>query len=163
MMSIGTFYVNFVANWSFLKDKNLGFRYSDYPKLTENKISANMIDTGWHFSYLFGYDIKKYQEKIKSFSHQEYNTVYFLDGERIKRCLQLCIDIFERPFMKLSPDNKSIKKILPFLNNTSLSGLLYKPSSRKYFSLKNIVFILHKKYYRRFKYKIKESLTGKTK
>jgi len=158
-----TFYVNLVATWSFLKDKNLGFRYRDYPKLTENKISANMIDTGWHFSYLFGYDIGKYQEKIRSFSHQEYNTAYFLDEDRIQRCLQLCIDIFERPFIKLSIDNKSIQRILPFIKNSDLPGLLYKPGSRKYLSLRNIFFILHKKYYRRFKHTLKQSLPEKIK
>ncbi len=156
------FFVNLAGTWSFLKDKDLGFRFQDYPKLTNNRIAASMVHTGWHFSYLFGYDISKYHEKIVSFSHQEYNTPYFLDKGRIQRCIHLMIDLFERPFMKLSIEDKEIQPILPYITGTKLADLIYEPSFKKYLSPKNILFILHKKYYRRVKYKLQQLFFKKT-
>lgn len=150
------YYVNLAGNWSFIKKQDLGFRYRDYRKLTGNRITGDMVSTGWHFSYLFGYDIEKYQEKIRSFSHQEYNTAFYLNKKRISRCIHLCIDLFERPFMKLAMDNTGTADILPFIQQTKLKELIYKPSVKNYLSLKNILFILHSKYYRRIKFSLQK-------
>lgn len=147
-----SFFVNLAGRWSFIKNQDLGFRYRDYEKFTGNKVTVAMANTGWHFSYLFGYDIEKYQEKIKSFSHQEYHNPFFLNKKRISRCIHLCIDIFERPFMRLSVDNTGITSIFPYITQTNLKELMYTPTYKKYLSIKNIWFILHSKYYRRIKF-----------
>lgn len=49
---------------------------------------------GWHFSY-FG-DIKFIQNKIKSFSHQEYNNEKYTNESNIIKQVQTCGDLFLR-------------------------------------------------------------------
>lgn len=49
---------------------------------------------GWHFSYLGG--VEKIIEKLKNFSHQEFNTPYFLDKDRLLNCLRTGVDLFDR-------------------------------------------------------------------
>ncbi len=148
------FFVNLVANWSFIQQADLGNRYHGYPLLVKNRITKGSVNTGWHFSYLFGYDIAKYQEKIRSFSHQEYNAPYFLDPERIRKCVALKIDLFERYFMRLNVDKKRLEPILPFIRQTGFRELFYHPAFEKVFSPGNILFTLHKKYYRRIRHRL---------
>ena len=50
---------------------------------------------GWHFSFLGGLDA--IIRKLQSFSHQEYNTEFFLDRRRLQSCLKRGRDIFGRP------------------------------------------------------------------
>ena len=52
------------------------------------------IDAGWHFSY-FG-DISFIKNKIKNFSHQEYNNNNYLNDEKIKKQIENCDDLFFR-------------------------------------------------------------------
>lgn len=49
---------------------------------------------GWHFSYFMSPE--QIADKIKSFSHQEYNTEYIRDADRIRTMIQQKKDIFER-------------------------------------------------------------------
>lgn len=49
---------------------------------------------GWHFSYMGG--INAIQEKLRSFSHQEFNNSKMLDGKRLQKCLENGEDIFGR-------------------------------------------------------------------
>jgi beta-1,4-mannosyl-glycoprotein beta-1,4-N-acetylglucosaminyltransferase len=152
-----SFFVNLVAPWSFIKDKDLGFRYKNYPTLTDNRITTKQVHTGWHFSYLYGWDIGKYQEKIRSFSHQEYHTAYFLDEKRIERCLQFGIDIFERPFMQLRIDDTGMPAILPFLPSQAKDRLIHRGSSfKKMRSFSDILFILRRKFYQKAKYRLRK-------
>ena len=51
---------------------------------------------GWHFSY-FKMEIPQIQQKIKSFSHQEYNSNEFLDPEKIENRVKNYLDLFDRP------------------------------------------------------------------
>lgn len=57
-------------------------------------------DGGWHFSY-FG-NAKKSLEKIRNFSHQEYNNENITE-EHIQNCINLKIDLFHRELNKISP------------------------------------------------------------
>ena len=50
---------------------------------------------GWHFSY-FG-DVEFIKNKIKNFSHQEYNNDFILNDERITKQIQNSSDLYERP------------------------------------------------------------------
>ena len=49
---------------------------------------------GWHFSYFMSPE--QIADKIQSFSHQEYNTEYIRDADRIRAMIQQKKDIFER-------------------------------------------------------------------
>lgn len=57
-------------------------------------------NAGWHFAYLQPAD--EIPDKLESSPHSEYNTDYFKDINRIKRCLDTNSDIFERPNMRFS-------------------------------------------------------------
>lgn len=151
-----SFFVNLAANWSFIKDKDLGYRSRDYPLFTIDKITTGMTYTGWHFSYLFGYDISRYQKKISSFAHQEFDTTYYLNPVRIRHCVELLIDIFERPLIKLVLDNKGLEPLMPYINGTSLASLVYDPAITNKLSPANILFSLHKKYFRKAKYRLQQ-------
>lgn len=55
----------------------------------------NMIENaGWHFSYMGGVD--KVIEKMHSSAHQEYNTPYFTDSEKVSFAMENAKDLFER-------------------------------------------------------------------
>ena len=51
-----------------------------------------LIEFGWHFSYFFSPE--KIIEKIKSFSHQEYNTEDYTDKNYIEECIKNNKSIF---------------------------------------------------------------------
>lgn len=51
---------------------------------------------GWHLSYLFGDDYTKYENKIQSFSHQEYNKPHYYNQSKLEKKLRFGLDIFTR-------------------------------------------------------------------
>lgn len=61
-----------------------GMRYGNYPKLSKG---------GWHFNCFFD-DLEKIKNKIRGFIHQEYNTPYYLNDERLKECIRECKSFF---------------------------------------------------------------------
>ncbi|MBL0334187.1 MAG: hypothetical protein IPP73_02305 [Chitinophagaceae bacterium] len=109
------FWVNIVANADFIIHNDIGLRYQNYETLCPNRISTADILTGWHFSYLFGYDASLYKEKIGSFSHQEYNTAYWLSENRIKACVKYNIDLFERAHVRICEETAGLEPLLPFI------------------------------------------------
>jgi len=140
-----TFFVNLAGSWSFIKNLDLGYRYQDYPKYTSSKIRCDDVITGWHFSYLFGEDILRYQQKIRSFSHQEFNTPYYLNPNRIKKCVTLGIDLFERTQMKLFVDNQSILPIRDLALKLGMNKYFYTSSFKHYLKPGNLFFLLKTK------------------
>ena len=142
-----------ICHWKQIENTDIGSRVNYSKNITQNVLFQTEKINGWHFSYLFGSDIKMYQEKIKTFTHQEYNTAHFLNEKRISRCINFKVDLFERPFMKLRVNKSRLSSLLPYINNTPLENLMYKKISlKKYLSPANIFYILHIKYYRRIKY-----------
>ena len=137
-----TYFLNIVSKWKYIKNIDIGERYSTYPQLFKHTITLKEVNTGWHFSYLFGLDTKKYSDKIASFSHQEYNTPYYLKSSRIKKCVQLGVDIFERPFMQFHFSIKELKPLLPFIHSLKLTSLIYRQSFKTYLSFENWFFLL---------------------
>lgn len=63
-----------------------------YQKKSHHYISNG----GWHLTY-WG-DVKFIQNKIRTFAHQELNTDYFKNEERLKRMISTGRDLFERSF-----------------------------------------------------------------
>ena len=53
-----------------------------------------VIDGGWHCSYFGG--IERIVDKIKQFSHQEYNNDYYLNKDKITDHITNRTDIFNR-------------------------------------------------------------------
>lgn len=149
-----SFFVNLAAPWSFIRDEDIGIRYKKYHELCSHTISKEQVLTGWHFSYLFGYDITKYQEKIRSFSHQEYNTPYWLNPDRIRRCIRFDIDLFERAEIRMENNQQGLAALLPFIQGTSLQKLVNKPDLKIKSPVRNFFFILHKKYINRVRYRL---------
>ena len=60
------------------------------------RFSANYAikNAGWHFSYLGG--VEAIIKKIDSFSHQEFNSDYFKDPDRLRQVLESGGDLFNR-------------------------------------------------------------------
>lgn len=53
-----------------------------------------VFNGGWHFSYFGGVDMIK--NKIRNFSHQEYNNEHYLDEARINEAIKNQKDLFDR-------------------------------------------------------------------
>ncbi|MEO8884777.1 MAG: hypothetical protein ABI367_01865 [Mucilaginibacter sp.] len=147
-----------ITPYSFIKDINIGDR-EIYFQL--NSVVLTDDETlGWHFSYMFGYDIALYQSKLKSFSHQEYNTPYFLNTERIKTCLSLGVDFLERNSVYTITDisKEFPQKLLDALDETGLTTkyVYKKPGFLFYLNF------YHLKYFIKFKLKplLKNKLNG---
>lgn len=85
-----------VSPYGFIKEKEIGNRL-DYQSFVQDILKAE--NAGWHFSYLFGYRVDSYINKLKSFSHQEYNNSYYTDPSRISLLLKYGIDLFEREYL----------------------------------------------------------------
>lgn len=75
-------------------------RYRDFPSAQvirddRGKNEPHFIDNaGWHFSYLGGVD--KIVEKIEAYAHQENDTSYIKDKDRLARRIAAGQDIFDR-------------------------------------------------------------------
>lgn len=91
----------------FNRNNNCNFVYSEYlPEEINLDVTPNKIrlmqelpilrNGGWHFSYLGGVD--KIIEKIKSFSHQEFNSEQYTSSETLIKLINAGKDIFGRDF-----------------------------------------------------------------
>jgi hypothetical protein len=86
--------LSIITPFRFIKNIDIGNRDA-----LVNDLNIKLNYTGYyggHFAYLFGNDVDRYINKIKSFSHQEYNTTYYLNPNRIRYCINNNIDIYER-------------------------------------------------------------------
>ncbi len=87
--------VTLITPYKFIKNRFIGNR-NYYKDFATDIIKDENGSNGGHFTYQFGYDLSKYIEKIENFSHQEFNTPYFLNQKRIKKCLDYNLDVLER-------------------------------------------------------------------
>lgn len=95
------------------------FKYKDLLSFSSpyvarfSPIDARISNGGWHFTYLGG--VKKIQQKLESFSHQEYNNVNYNTAENILKAIAAGKDLFD-PKIKLHLiDNKFLPQYI--LNN----------------------------------------------
>ena len=71
-------------------------KFKKYPFWRVDKKNLQVIQGGWHFSFLqTPRDIKK---KIQSFSHGEFNTDNIVNEDKIKEKISQGVDIFNRGF-----------------------------------------------------------------
>ena len=103
-----------------VRDINFGIRFSDYGFLP--------VVAGWHLSY-FGSE-HFIENKIKQFSHQEYNSVQYTNPEIIKKRMENGEDLFgresvsqnlkriefsENPYLPPFPEGvEDVWKVFPF-------------------------------------------------
>ncbi len=141
------FAFNLWGPYAKIKDINLGNRET-YSGITTNIIRNNKnFIAGWHFSFLFGTDIDMYINKIKSFSHQEYNTDYYLNRKRILLSVLGGVDIFERKSVQFFavPLEKAVTKLLlEKINKLNLDKTF---NYKKYFLLKSLCHPIGLKYF----------------
>ena len=79
-----------------LPQKLRDLKFKDYPFWRIDKKNLQIIDGGWHFSFLQSpEDIAK---KIKSYSHGEFNTKENINIEKINQKINNNLDIFNRGF-----------------------------------------------------------------
>ena len=113
--------------YKFIKDFDIGNRIN-YKHLNPKTVKGDSYELGWHFSYMFGYDINLYKSKLVSFSHQEYNSAYYLNDKRINACVKLGVDFLERYSIYYPV---KLSKEIPAALLTAIS---------KVYNLKNVVY-----------------------
>jgi hypothetical protein len=84
---------NLCTTATLLRKKDLE-KYSSIDSMVRSSIPVTSNTWGWHFSY-FG-DIEFIINKIKSFSHSEYDQPQFTNPEDIFRKIIECKDLFNR-------------------------------------------------------------------
>ena len=87
-------------------------KFKKYPFWRIDKLNLQVINGGWHFSFLqTPQDIAK---KIKSYSHGEFNTIDFTDEIKINKRILENKDIFDRGFelKKITIDSSFPKYIV---------------------------------------------------
>ncbi len=71
-------------------------KFKKYPFWRIDKINHQIIEGGWHFSFL--HSPKDIANKIQSYSHGEFNTIENTDLDKIKKKIEDGKDIFGRGF-----------------------------------------------------------------
>ncbi len=99
--------------------------YSDFikndssPQKTRHLRGTLVNDGGWHFSYLGG--AEKIAEKIKSFSHQEYNSSVYTDLVKIQQKIENGYDLLDlkntRRYVGIEIDKSFPKYIREYANS----------------------------------------------
>lgn len=125
------FYLNYInsnePDW--LRGSRVLF-YKDFDKTADEvrNTQGQVIENGgWHFTFLGG--IKAVQNKIRSFSHQEYNNDYYMNENRLQKLIQDGVDIFERGYKyKIVNIDKSFPESVR-KNKEKYSHLILKKSS----------------------------------
>ena len=107
--------------WYFAKilsyEKYLTINSPEYIRKTHYKHNLQKIKKGgWHFSY-FG-DVNFIKNKIKEFSHQEFNRLEYLDENKIMKKIENCEDLFSRKSEKWKRVKLEDNEYLP--NNMDL-------------------------------------------
>jgi beta-1,4-mannosyl-glycoprotein beta-1,4-N-acetylglucosaminyltransferase len=104
VMKLFYYYFNCRANeeWGYPSS----CRYRDFKAADElrlkgvEKFTRIYVNAGWHFSYLF--PLSEIPKKLEAFAHSEFDTDYYKNPERLKKCIEGNGDIFERLGMKFT-------------------------------------------------------------
>jgi len=102
-----------------IQDNN-PFIFSTYLRNEEHEIIKN---GGWHFSYLA--DTKGIINKLKSFSHREFNTHPYTEEEYIRQCIDKNKNLFSDDVLSyVEIDNSYPKTILDNINKYKSMGFI---------------------------------------
>lgn len=102
MMKLFYYYFNCQANVVWLAP--VACRFKDYQTayfLRNTTTNYGVIlNAGWHFSYLA--PPEEIARKLEAFAHAKYDTDYYKNTDRLRKCVEAGEDIFERPNMSFS-------------------------------------------------------------
>ena len=92
--------------------RNLKFKKYPFWRIDKPRNLQIIENGGWHFAYLQSPD--KISNKIKSFSHGEFNKIDFTNQKSIKEKIEMGHDIFNRKikYRKIQIDNSFPKYIV---------------------------------------------------
>lgn len=95
-----TFRQNFMWNRLYLTHKRNILKYTATRLRLEDRGISDLnfhilYDGGWHLSYFM--PMERIVGKMQNCAHQEFNTDFYKDPERIKKCILEGRDIYERP------------------------------------------------------------------
>lgn len=93
------FNLKFNHKWYHPKFITFG-AFTDYTSARFGAVNSCIPNAGWHFSFIK--DPSKIAEKIRAFSHQEYNTDEFTNPDKISERINNGADLFDRDDHKLS-------------------------------------------------------------
>jgi beta-1,4-mannosyl-glycoprotein beta-1,4-N-acetylglucosaminyltransferase len=138
-----TWMLNLIAKYEFIQTIEIGDRLKFHEFCKGQVLEQTHKEQGWHFSYLFGFELDRYVSKIKSFSHQEYNNAYFLDPNRIYDRLYWGIDLFDRKNCRYSFRRITNQKLLTTLNDTNLRDKIHQISVFDYMTKRGYAVLFY--------------------
>lgn len=120
-LSMDFYYYNFKwikqNKWMFAYISSLGFLRKNSPNIIRQKFYGRVgiiPNAGWHLSYFMTVD--EIINKLRSFSHTEYNKEQYLDRNNIQHAIDNGLDLFKRDNENLIPSNNRLPnnfKLLP--------------------------------------------------
>jgi len=123
------YYLNCKADIQWIGSKIA--TWGEFKNFTATQIRKNSAlpvikNGGWHFSFMS--NVSGIVDKINAFSHEEYNTAYFKNVDRILERVTNGEDIFDRPisFSAVDIDTKLPKYIINNENYYSEKKLIWK-------------------------------------
>jgi beta-1,4-mannosyl-glycoprotein beta-1,4-N-acetylglucosaminyltransferase len=143
-------YINCVSKKPWLAARAVKFSELKDPQEIRNTEDFCVIENGgWHFAYFES--AQNITKKIKSFSHQEYNSEEYTKLEKIKYNLENGLDPFERliKYYFIKVDNsfpnyiaKNIKKFSKNIKDISKISLEYKQSRENIYKARSKTYKL---------------------
>lgn len=131
------YYLNYVDQKVFFWSAPKAYTIKTGNKITpqEARSSKDVFTVqcaGWHFSYIGGID--KIKDKVRAFSHQEYNSDEWLNDERIEQMMKDGKDLFGRgisDFVSLPICNLLPKPIIENIDKYKSFLCEYRPISKR--------------------------------
>jgi len=91
--------------------RTFGGKVPDFSEFRSTHTPLSISPGGWHFSYFGG--VEKIRTKLQSFSHNEFNTDYYTNPDRITSVIQSGKDLFDRSYVGWYHVPKGLNTYLP--------------------------------------------------
>lgn len=88
-----------------------GGKIPDFNSIRQTHTPLSISPGGWHFSYFGGVD--KIRTKLQSFAHDEFNTDYYTNPDRINSVIESGKDLFDRSYVGWFSIPKGLNTYLP--------------------------------------------------
>lgn len=113
LQSSEIFSVNYIGPFSKIKNKDIGNRLLFKNYVDSILLYSENSNYGMHLTYQFGYNFECYIQKLKSFSHQEFNNQYFTNKKRLNKVVGYYYDLYDRWYFsfKIVSNNDFMKQV----------------------------------------------------